>query len=403
MARKRKPDPSPVTTAVADPPGLRFRCRRNDLLAAAKVAVQVAGTATPHDKLISGVRIHVGADLRLAATDHEGWISIGVGCHPERLRPGALTVKDPNRLIAMLNECRDEDVEFTGDEYEGLRLATSSGTFTFAAGPVAHSDPEPPNDSACRVTLSPADLASHLSAVLPMGGRPRLKLGWQFACNGVCVAPRDGLLRLSATDFNRTGVADAPAEVTDPGYTPGVIPIASARLIRELALAHAADEFTVCELHVERTRLVAEFGLVTFTTRFMEGKVPDPVDVLSGVKRTAEVLRDPLLSAVRGVENMVGEDGLMKVAIDRSYVTVSARSSKFGYGTVSVPAGGFKGEWSGVARASDVARALSAAPSDMVAVGPGGPSQHSLTIKAGVAFYLFDGARLKTEGETDGE
>lgn len=135
----------------------------------------------------------------------------------------------------------------------------------------------------------------------------------------------------------------------------------------------------------------------------MEGKVPDPVDVLSGVKRTAEVLRDPLLSAVRGVENMVGEDGLMTVAIDRGYVTVSARSSKFGYGTVSVPAGGFKGEWSGVARASDVALALAAAPSDMVAVGPGGPAQHSLTVKAGVAFYLFDGAHLKAEGDADGE
>lgn len=395
MARKRKAEPA-AATATADPPGLRFRCDRADLLRAVRTAIQVTGGRTP-DPTLAGVRVHVADAVRVAATDYEAWLTTEVGSDPDRRRAGELTVLHPDRLVAVLADCADERVELAGTSDDGLRIACSGGRFAFPAAAVRQAEADPPAEAASLAVPTLADLAAGLDAVLPMAGKSRVKLGWQWAADGVGFETAGGSLRVTATNFARAGAAGMAALVLRPGPDGGgVIPTPDARLVRDLAADHAARGWADADLWVERTRLVFAAGPTRLAVRFAEGKAP--VVRLPGRAddRTTEVLRAPLLAAVRGIATVVGEDGCATLAATKAGLTVSARSPECGFGTVTVPAGGCDSDWAVAVRAADLARALGASPTDRVRIGPtAGPDV--LAVWAGAAVYTFHTAAAAEE------
>jgi DNA polymerase-3 subunit beta len=301
---------------------MRFRCEREDLLAAVQAVSGVVASKGVHP-VYESVQIVATADgLTFLATDLEIGMKLRLAASEKVKveRPGTAVVP-AQRLSSIIRELPKGELTFTwnADNRESL-IEAGRGRFKLQ-GQSPEDFPEVPEvDDALSVSIPAASLREMIRRTQFAAAKERMR----FALNGVLVRVEGDQVELVATDGRR--LARDTGTCTN-GPDAKIHAIVPTKGLQQVDRVMDAGEESV-RIAVGNNHFCARTSRVTLVSRLVEGSFPNYKDVIpQNCKQKAVISRDALIAALRRASLVTSRDAQsVRLQFHPEGLTVSARS-----------------------------------------------------------------------------
>ena len=301
---------------------MRFRCDREDLLAAVQAVSGVVASKGVHPVYESVQIVASDTGLMLLATDLEIGMKLRLPAGEKLIieRPGTAVVP-AQRLSAIVRELSKGALSFTwnADNRESL-IEAGRGRFKLQ-GQSPEDFPEVPEvDDSQSVSVPSGALREMIRRTHFAAAKERMR----FALNGVLVKVEADEIELVATDGRRLA-RDAGACVNTAGAK--IHAIVPTKGLQQLDRSiEPADEHV--RIAVGNNHFCARTQRVTLVSRLVEGSFPNYRDVIpQNCKHKAVIVRDALVAALRRAALVTSRDAQsVRLQFHPEGLTVSSRS-----------------------------------------------------------------------------
>ncbi len=309
---------------------MKFRCDR-DAFSDALQTVQRAVSSRPGIPALAGVLMNASGDqLVLATTDLE--VSVRLSLEVQVQREGVALV--PARLLADMVKSFDPapvDVEAEGGQ---ARIVCNAYEGTIRCLP-AEDFPALQEPAGIRVTVKASELAEGIQQVARAASRDEAR---PILTGVLLEISREGVTMV-ATDSYRLALREVTA--TAEGEAKALVP---ERALAEVGRAASGDEKGEAELFVDQGQVAFKTGLLTLTSRLIEGEFPNYRQLLpERYENRLSAPRTRLIDAVRRVGLLARESSPVKLEFNALGVRLSSSSPDLG-GAVEVVEAQFEGE-----------------------------------------------------------
>ena len=313
---------------------MKFSLSREQFLAQLGVAVRGISARTAIQTL-SGVLLSADEDaVELQATDMELGVRVRMEASPQRT--GAVLL--PGRLLLdVIRSLPGEDLTLEARPHEG-DVEVSSGPASFHLRTLPAEDfPSLPELGEADVSLPAGPFAETVVRVARAASRDETRPH----LTGVLVSASGSELRMVATDSYRLSVKETTLESPLAGSIEANVPARALQELSRIASAGAADEVTVA---ARQNQVVFELGLITLSSRLVEGKFPNYRQLLpESYEHELRVDGGELLATVRRVSLLAQRNAPLRLAFREGELEVSARTPDIGEARETIPVA-FQGE-----------------------------------------------------------
>ena len=305
---------------------MKFRCDR-DALSEALQTVQRGVSSRPGIPALTGVLMEASQDGHLTLTTTDLEVSARLTIEIQAQEAGVALV--PARLLGdTVKSLSDAPVEFDADQSQvRLRCAAYEGSLRLLP---AEDFPGLQEPSGIRVSVEAGRFAEAVSQV----GRAASRDEARPVLTGVLLeVSREGVV-LVATDSYRLSIRDLVA--TADAEARAIVP---ERALAEAGRAAGADEKATVELFVDESQVSFQVGMLTLTSRLIEGEFPNYRQLLPDAHESRlSVSRQQLLDAVRRVGLLARDTTPVRLEFNALGVRLSSSSPDLGQAVETVEA-----------------------------------------------------------------
>lgn len=301
---------------------MKFSIARGDLLESLAVVTKALSSRTTLP-ILSGILLTADKDtVVLQATDLEISIRDRVVAGVED--SGSVVV--PGRLLAdVVRSLPEAAVRLETSSYDQLKVTCGTSSFTLKTLPPDDFPKFPEVAPSQKATLSKDTLSSLVRQVSKAVSRDESRP----ILTGVLFVLADQTVRMVATDSYRLAIAETQSEQAPDERIEVVVPGKALEDVPKLAGSADAIEMGVAD-----NQVVFGFGETTYVTRRIEGNFPNyrqlvPADGDTKVK----VKREEVLEAAKRVSLMAQHNAPLRLTIEESTLSLSARTQDVGEAT----------------------------------------------------------------------
>ena len=302
---------------------MKFKVKRDKLQ---KALSRVSSAIPSRSQFLMLGNVLMEADdnkLTLTTTDVELRISTSV--EAEVSEPGRTTAP-ARKLASLVAYLAGEDVEFTVDELDHIRISCGTGKFKLLGLAAADFPEEEKFASVRKITMKESDLKRMIGSIsYAVSADDARKV-----LIGVLMSLRESLLTLVATDGKRMAMREKSPESVEGADGDVIIPHKAINEVRK-----QLDGDGVVTISAGDKECVFEGDSFRLRTKLIEGNYPNYRQVVpSSFKETVEIPVAAFLSKIETVALVVSDNNAF-IVLDFSdnKLTLSASSSDVGEGS----------------------------------------------------------------------
>lgn len=306
---------------------MKFTVNREKLLKALQKVSSIIGSRSMLPVLGNILVKAEGDKLDLCSTDLE--IRINTTIDSVVAEEGVSTIP-AKKLLALVSRFSGDDVEFTIDENDHIKLDCGTGHFTLLG--LSASDFPEANDFEVIKTIKIQEtefksmLGSISYAVSADDSRKVL--------TGILMSTASNMLTLVATDGKRLALQEKMPEIIEGNDGECVIPLKAANEVKRII-----DSSETLEINIGENQCSFRGANFTLTTKLIEGKYPNFRQVIpADARRIVEVPANQLLAKIEMVSQILSESSSFVIlSFEDNTLSIKGSSSEVGEGSDSMP------------------------------------------------------------------